>query len=118
MSTQIQSIRFASYFHVITSLAPFRVRTHLRVLAALAALLCAAGCAGERPDAPPTHVEIKIGYVACTTVTDDTPNDDCAPGQTAVKRCTQATDNPNEAQCTGPVGSETQAAGKVWCCVP
>ncbi len=76
------------------------------------------GCAVsiEAPE-PMPHAPITLGYVACTTVTGDVA-DDCAPGQTSVTRCTQATENRDEKRCTGPVGLEVQPTGKVWCCLP
>jgi hypothetical protein len=55
------------------------------------------------------------GYTACTTVTDSVANDDCAPGQTSVTRCSSYASAPS-ADCTGPVGHEGQSLGKVWCC--
>lgn len=82
-------------------------------------LLALQGCAAQvDPEPTPVHPVITLGYVACTTVTDTVPSDDCAPGQTSVTRCSQPDDSPDPNRCTGPVGFELQERGDVWCCLP
>ena len=85
------------------------------LLLVVLALAAATGCAS--PESTPVEpTPIRLSYTACTTVTDSVPNFACADGQLSVTRCTQETENPNPAQCTGPVGAEVAELSKVWCC--
>lgn len=79
----------------------------------------ACGGAGDGPSSEPVPpVKIALGYVACTTVTDSVPNNDCGDGQLSVTRCTGDTESPDADHCTGPKGDEQQMEGSVWCCAP
>jgi hypothetical protein len=85
---------------------------------AIVALLFVVGCGGaveSTPDQKPPASE-SVAWVACTSISDTVPNDDCSAGQLIVTRCTAATDNPDPQTCTGPRTSPQQTSGDVWCC--